>query len=161
MAALTKGSASITVTSGALKSTQSVSSAGVHLLAFPMGVGMQAFSVITGEGSGSAIGAIDISGDCYVRKLFIRLGAVTYAEQKGEYNFNILAGKVNVNATNIGLASSLDLANPLAEPLALNSTTTKGGSSTGHASHCGSISSKSSGVLSASNAELAVPNGNM
>ncbi len=67
--ALTTGSASITVSSGTLNSTQTVNSAGVHVLSFPMGAGSQLFSFTTASGSGSGKGAIDVSSKCYVSNL--------------------------------------------------------------------------------------------
>lgn len=74
VAAVTTGPAKVTVTSGKNSSTRSVDSAGIHVLAFPMGVGSQQFSVTTAKGSGSGKGAIEVSAGCYVSVVFTQKG---------------------------------------------------------------------------------------
>lgn len=83
VAALTTGPGSVTVSSGSLTSTQTVDSAGVNVLAFPMGEGSQEFSMTTASGSGNETGSILVTSGCYL----------------GEYNFNIVTGSFKLDGS--------------------------------------------------------------
>ena len=103
--ALTTGPANVTVTSGSTTSAQTIGSAGVHVLSFDMGVGPQTFSLTTSNWNGSGRGAIDVSADCYVSDSVRLIVSTERAQKGGVYNFNILAGIVQLGSSgdNIGI----------------------------------------------------------
>ncbi|WVW79367.1 hypothetical protein I302_101335 [Kwoniella bestiolae CBS 10118] len=102
VAALTTGPATVTVTIGGTASSQQVTEAGVHTLAFPMSVGVVSFQMdVDGGGSASGQGTIEISDQCY----------------RGMYNFNVLAGTAVADVTsNTGGSISAPASSAAAAP---------------------------------------------